>query len=69
MVGSARYGLPEWRTAGPRGKSVAQDRCSGPSFQGGPAVLSQWTTKPADYDITCPGYSTPSALAVYFHKY
>jgi peptidoglycan hydrolase-like protein with peptidoglycan-binding domain len=69
VVGSARYGLPEWRTAGPRSKSVAQDRCSGPSFQGGPAVMSQWTTRPADHDITCPGYSSPAALAEYFHKY
>ncbi|MDQ5841802.1 MAG: hypothetical protein M3537_11850, partial [Chloroflexota bacterium] len=27
VLGSARYGLPEWRTAGPRAKSVALGRC------------------------------------------
>lgn len=69
VVGTARYGLPEWRTAGPRSKAVAQTRCVGPSFQGGRAVLAQWTTFAMDYDLTCPGFSTPSALATYFHKY
>lgn len=69
VVGSARYGLPEWRTAGPRPKAVAQTRCAGPSFQGGRAVIAQWTTRAMDYDLTCPGYRTPSALARYFHKY
>lgn len=69
VVGSARYRLPEWRTAGPRPKATAQTRCTGPTFQGGRAVLAQWTTKAMDYDLTCPGYSTPSALAAYFHKY
>ena len=69
VVGTARYGLPEWRTAGPRPKAVALTRCAGPSFQGGRAVIAQWTTWAMDYDITCPGYSTPTALATYFHKY
>ena len=69
VVGPARYGLPEWRTAGPRSKAVAQTRCTGPSFQGGRAVLAQWTTRAMDYDLTCPGFSTPSALATYFHRY
>jgi hypothetical protein len=69
VVGSARYWLPEWRTAGSRPKATAQTRCAGPSFHGGPAVLAQWTTKAMDYDLTCPGYSTPAALAAYFHKY
>ncbi|MEO6144635.1 MAG: peptidoglycan-binding protein [Dermatophilaceae bacterium] len=69
VVGTARYGLPEWRTAGPRTKAVALTRCTGPSFQGGRAVLAQWTTFAMDFDLTCPGYSTPSALAAYFHKY
>jgi len=35
VVGSARYRLPEWRTAGPRPKATAQTRCTGPTFQGG----------------------------------
>jgi hypothetical protein len=69
VVGSARYSLPEWRTAGPMPKATAQTRCTDPSFQGGRAVLAQWTTKAMDFDLTCPGYSTPSALVAYFHKY
>jgi len=69
VVGSAHYSLPEWRTAGPMPRATAQTRCAGPTFQGGPAVLAQWTTKAMDYDLTCPRYSTPSALAAYFHKY
>lgn len=69
VVGSARYGLPEWRTAGPRSKTTAQARCSGLSFQGGQAVLAQWTSKAADYDITCPGYGSQASLAAHFHKY
>ena len=69
VVGSARYGLPEWRAAGPRGKATALARCSGPSFQGGGAVLAQWTTPTTDYDLTCPVASTQSVLTAYFHKY
>ena len=70
VLGSARYGLPEWRTAGPRGKSAARGRCaSSYSFQGGAPVVAQWTTRTADYDLTCPGYSTRPALAAFLHKY
>ena len=69
VVGSARYRLPEWRPAGPRGKAAAQARCSAPSFQGGRAVLAQWATSAADYNIICPGYANRTALAAHFHKY
>jgi len=69
VVGTTRYGLPEWRTAGPRSKATALSRCTDISFQGGRAVLAQWTTFAMDYDLTCPAFSSPSALATYFHKY
>lgn len=70
VIGSTRYGLPEWRTAGPRSQSTARSRCAGSySFQGGPAVLAQWWTQTADHDMTCPSSNTPAMLSAYFHKY
>lgn len=70
IVDSARYQLPEWRTAGPRTMATARGRCAGPySFQGGPAVLAQWWISSADYDLTCPSPNTPALLKAYFHKY
>jgi peptidoglycan hydrolase-like protein with peptidoglycan-binding domain len=70
VLGSARYGLPEWRTAGPRAKRVALGRCaSSQSFQGGPAVLAQWWTPTTDHDLTCPVVNTRSVPTAYFHKY
>lgn len=69
VVGPVRNGLPEWRAAGPRGKATALARCSGPSFQGGQAVLAQWTTPTVDHDLTCPVANTRSVLTAYFHKY
>ena len=70
ILGTARYGLPEWRTAGARGQGVANTRCAKSySFQGGAAVLSQWWGPSIDYDTTCPSVNTPGLLATYFHKY
>lgn len=69
VVGAARYRLPEWRPAGPRGKAVAQARCAAPSFQGGRAVLAQYSSAAADYNIICPGFANRAALAAHFHKY
>jgi peptidoglycan hydrolase-like protein with peptidoglycan-binding domain len=70
IMGSARYRLPEWRTAGPRSAAVARGRCaSAYSFQGGPAVLAQWWTSSVDHDMTCPSANTPAVLKAYFHKY
>jgi hypothetical protein len=60
-------GYPEWHTAGPRTRSVALQRCSEPSFQGGPIVLAQWWTDTRDHDLTCPAFSTPADLARFFH--
>lgn len=70
VVGTTRYLLPEWRTAGARGQSVAIARCAGASsFQGGAAVLSQWWAASVDHDITCPSANTTRLLGTYFHKY
>jgi hypothetical protein len=70
ILGATRYGLPEWRTAGPRGPKVARDRCAAAhSLQGGPAVLAQWWTATVDHDLTCPSSNTPAVLSAYFHKY
>jgi hypothetical protein len=62
IVGTVRWGLPEWHTAGPRSKAVALSRCSEPSFQGGPVVLAQWWTDVADHDLVCP--TGPAALGL-----
>lgn len=54
ILGSPRWGLPEWHTAGPRSRAVALSRCTEPSFQGGPVVLAQWWTDTVDRDLVCP---------------
>ena len=70
ILGSTRYGLPEWRTAGPRTQSVARGRCaSSHSLQGGPAVLVQWWTASVDHNVTCPSSNTPAVMRAYFRKY
>ena len=68
IVGDARYGLPEWRTAGLSPRRVARDRCYGPSFQGGEAVLSQWYTSEQDFDLLCPGAPAEEVLATWFTR-
>jgi len=56
VLGDTSYGLPEWRTAGPLGRSDARGRCADSfAFQGGDAVLAQWYDAHYDHDITCPG--------------
>jgi hypothetical protein len=75
ILGSARYGLPEWRTVGGISKAAALRKCSSRSIQGGKAVLAQWwvddsnTSNSTDYDVMCPGNSTPAKLKLYFHRY
>jgi len=70
ILGATRYGLPEWRTAGPASQSTARARCTSTySFQGGGAALGQWWGPNIDYDVTCPSSNTPALLAGYFHKY
>jgi hypothetical protein len=69
ILGDARFGLPEWRSAGETSLAAARRRCTTGSFQGGPAVLAQWWVPAKDFDITCPGYSSPAALRTWFHRY
>lgn len=69
VLGSARYGLPEWRTVGRSTRAGALGSCSGTSFQGGRAVLAQWWAWRLDNDVTCPAFSTSSQLKRYFRKY
>jgi hypothetical protein len=68
IVGAARFGRPEWRTAGKRGKAVAQHRCIQSSFQGGDAVLAQWWDATTDWNLTCPGHGGRTELQRYFRK-
>ena len=63
-------GVPVWATAGRLDYAQeAQDRCTQPSFSGGPVYLSQWYDDERDYDLTCGTYPftplplTPSSLS------
>ena len=65
IAGWVGWAVPEWHTAGSRGRSTALARCAESPFTGGPVVLSQWWTSRADHDLTCPA-ATPSAFAQFF---
>jgi hypothetical protein len=68
VVGSLRFGEPEWRPAGSRGLGEALRRCGDDwSFQGGKAVLGQWVEDRRDRNVTCPG-AMPD-LGAWFHQY
>jgi hypothetical protein len=68
VVGTLRFGDPEWRPAGPRGLGEALRRCGDDwSFQGGRAVLGQWIEDRRDRNVTCPG-AMPN-LREWFHQY
>jgi hypothetical protein len=69
ILGRARFGLPEWRTAGPDTAAAALGRCRERSFQGGPAVVAQWWTSRRDYDRMCPGHGSQRSMETYFHRY
>ncbi|MGY2874156.1 hypothetical protein ACVW00_001346 [Marmoricola sp. URHA0025 HA25] len=69
IAGRLRFGLPEWRTAGPVSPAGALRRCSDGGFQGGPAVIAQWWTTHRDLDRICPGPSRAATLERYFHKW
>jgi FG-GAP-like repeat len=58
ITGSWRLpGVPVWATAGHLDyPNEAVDRCTQPSFSGGPVHLSQWTDDVYDYDLTCGTY-------------
>ena len=69
IVGAARWGLPEWHTAGPRSRAVALSRCREPSFQGGPTVLAQWWTDTRDHDLVCPTGPASASMADFFAEH
>jgi hypothetical protein len=50
--------VPVWATAGRLDyPDEARDRCSQPSFSGGPVHLAQWTDGTRDYNLTCNAFS------------
>lgn len=58
IIGNARYGLPEWRTAGGHpwsntDYSDARRMCGASSVQGGPVLIAQWWDTKRDYDLLC----------------
>ena len=59
IIGSARYRLPEWRTAGGHPWSntnyaSARRMCSVTPVQGGQILVAQWWDTKRDYDLLCP---------------
>ena len=68
IVGTVRYGFPEWRTAGLSTRRAALERCDGPQFQGGEAVLAQWYSTREDFDLVCPGRPAEDVLAEFFTR-
>jgi hypothetical protein len=73
MGAATHYGLPEWRSTGPKSQAAAAKACSWRTIQGGKVAMTQWwVTRPtteSDYDLLCPGYDTPTALMGSFHKF
>lgn len=59
IIGTARYGLPEWRTAGGHPWSStnygsARRMCSVTNVQGGKTLVAQWWDTKRDYNLLCP---------------
>ncbi len=59
IIGTARYGLPEWRTAGGHpwsdtDFSDSRRMCRVSSVQGGPILVAQWWDTVRDHDLLCP---------------
>ena len=68
IVGSVRYRLPEWRTAGLSTRRAAAAKCRRDSFQGGPAVIVQWYTAREDFDLLCSQRPADEVLAEHFTR-
>lgn len=68
VAGDLRFGVREWRAAGNTSREEALKRC-GPdrAFQGGKALITQWTDGRRDFNITCPGAARD--LGKFFHQY
>jgi hypothetical protein len=69
IMGDARYGFPEWRTAGQTSMSAALSKCTNYTFQGGRGVIAQWWSPNKDYDVMCPGFGRTKRMNRWFHKY
>ena len=66
IMGTVRYGIPEWRSAGPTSRARALGMCSSGRFQGGPAVIGQWWDDRRDHNVLCPGTPAQDVLARWF---
>lgn len=67
IIGTARYQLPEWRTAGGHPWSdtdydSARRMCSATSVQGGRILVAQWWDTKRDYDLLCPTARTDETV-------
>ncbi len=67
IIGTARYGLPEWRTAGGHpwsdtDYSHARRMCGVTSVQGGPILMAQWWDTRRDYNVLCPRGRTQAVV-------
>ena len=67
IIGTKRYGLPEWRTAGGHPWSrthygSARRMCRASSVQGGPVLMAQWWDTRRDYDLLCKRGRTPQTV-------
>lgn len=69
IMGTTRYGLPEWRSAGPTTRNRALAMCRSGRFQGGRAVVGQWWDDHRDYNVLCPGRPARDVLARWFVKF
>lgn len=69
IMGTTRYRLPEWRSAGPTSRARALEMCRKGRFQGGPAVLAQWWDDHRDHNVLCPGVPPERVLDRWFTKY
>jgi hypothetical protein len=68
VLPGVRYGLPEWRSAGPRGRAAALVMCRSGSFGAGAAVVAQWWDDDRDHDLLCPGTPPQQVLQQWFVK-
>jgi hypothetical protein len=67
IIGTARYRLPEWRTAGghPWSNSDVSDAramCRVATVQGGSILMAQWWDTKRDYNILCPRARTTTTV-------
>lgn len=66
IMGTVKYRLPEWRSAGPTSRARALAMCTSGRFQGGPAVIGQWWDDHRDHNVLCPGTPAKVVLARWF---